>query len=134
MLNRIHKLEKTFVDLLNLDGWDLKHTGESFDSWDAIGKTPKGKECVIEFKFRNKYYSTKVLEQKKCEKLLESGKEVFYIVNDEKANYWFWLNDIILPDPVERMFPNTTAWNGEKILKSCYLLEEKKAIMINKNY
>ena len=54
-LKKINKWEKAVVFLLNLDGWDLKWCGDGFTRYDAIGKTPKGKDCVIEMKFRNKY-------------------------------------------------------------------------------
>ena len=97
MINKIHKLEQTIVQLLNLDGWKLKWTGEGSESWDAEGLTPKGKECVIEMKFRNKHYDTKMLEKFKYDKLIGTGKVALYFVNDPKANYLFWLNDIELP-------------------------------------
>ena len=53
------------ITLLNLDGWMLNHTGEGSQSWDAEGTTPKHQECVIEMKFRNKYYDTKIIEKDK---------------------------------------------------------------------
>ena len=52
--------------LLNLDGWNLTHTGDGFEHYDAIGYAPekngKRAEVVIEMKFRNKYYKEKLLE------------------------------------------------------------------------
>ena len=54
MIEKIHNWEKAVVTLLNLDGWNLTHTGKGNESWDATGTTPKGQECVIEMKFRNK--------------------------------------------------------------------------------
>ena len=47
MIEKIHNWEKAVVTLLNLDGWNLTHTGKGNESWDAIGTTPKGQECVI---------------------------------------------------------------------------------------
>ena len=62
-LKKINKFEKAVVMILNLDGWDLKHTGEGYTKWDAEGFTPekngKRSRCVIEMKFRNKYYEDK---------------------------------------------------------------------------
>ena len=69
MIKQIHNWEKAVVTLLNLDGWDLKHSGEGSESWDAVGKTPKGEDCVIEIKYRNKYYDTKIIEKFKYDKL-----------------------------------------------------------------
>ena len=133
MINKIHKLEKAIVLLLNLDGWKLKWTGEGSQSWDAEGLTPKGKECVIEMKFRNKHYDTKMLEKAKYDKLINTGKVALYFVNDPKANYLFWLNDIEMPEPVKKYCPDTTMWTKKRVLKPVYLLEESKAIIINKN-
>lgn len=133
MINKIHKLEKAIVLLLNFDGWQLKWTGEGSQSWDAEGLTPKGKECVIEMKFRNKHYNTKMLEKAKYDKLIATGKVALYFVNDPKANYLFWLNDIEMPEPVNKYCPDTTMWTKKRVLKPVYLLEESKAIIINKN-
>ena len=133
MINKIHKLEKAIVLLLNFDGWQLKWTGEGSQSWDAEGLTPKGKECVIEMKFRNKHYNTKMLEKAKYDKLIATGKVALYFVNDPKANYLFWLNDIEMPEPVKKYCPDTTMWTKKRVLKPVYLLEESKAIIINKN-
>ena len=133
MVNKIHKLEKAIVLLLNLDGWKLKWTGEGSESWDAEGLTPKGKECVIEMKFRNKHYNTKMIEKFKYDKLIGTGKVALYFVNDPKANYLFWLNDIEMPEPVKKYCPDTTMWTKKRVLKPVYLLEESKAIIINKN-
>jgi len=133
MINKIHKLEQAIVLLLNLDGWQLKWTGEGSESWDAEGLTPKGKECVIEMKFRNKHYDTKMLEKAKYDKLIATGKVALYFVNDPKANYLFWLNDIDMPEPVNKYCPDTTMWTKKRVLKPVYLLEESKAIIINKN-
>ena len=132
-MNKQHKLEQAIVKILNLDGWKLKWTGEGSESWDAEGLTPKGKECVIEMKFRNKYYPTKMLEKFKYDKLMNTGKVAFYFVNDPKANYMFWLNDIQMPDPVDKYCPETTMWQNNKIVKPCFLLEESQAAMISKN-
>ena len=133
MINKIHNWEKAVVTLLNLDGWNLKHTGNGMESWDAIGTTPKGQECVIEMKFRNKYYDTKILEKFKHDKLIETGKVALYLVNDPKGNYMFWLNNLKDLQTKDMYCPDTTLWTKKKILKPCYLLEEKDAAIINLN-
>ena len=133
MIKKIHKLEKAVIQILNFDGWKLKWTGDGSESWDAEGLTPKGVECVIEMKFRNKHYDTKMLEKAKYDKLIATGKVALYFVNDPKANYLFWLNDIELPEPENKYCPETTMWGNKKVLKPVYLLDESKAIIINKN-
>ncbi len=133
MIKEIHKWEKAVVKLLNLDGWRLTHSGEGSESWDAIGKTPKGQECVIEMKFRNKYYDTKIIEKFKYDKLIETGKVALYLVNDPKGNYMFWLNNIKDLKTKNMYCPDTTLWNNKKVSKPCYLLEEKDAAIININ-
>ena len=93
MIEKIHNWEKAVVTLLNLDGWNLTHTGKGNESWDATGTTPKGQECVIEMKFRNKYYEEKMLEKYKYDALMKMDKKVvkLYFVNDPKGNYLYWL-------------------------------------------
>ncbi len=68
MIKDVHKWEQAVITVLNLDGWNLKHTGEGFEHYDAIGTTPKGKECIIEFKFSKKYYKEELPIEFKKEK------------------------------------------------------------------
>lgn len=89
MINKIQALEKAVVDLLNFDGWKLKHTGSGFKYYDAEGLTPKGNECVIEMKFRNKYYDTKMIEVSKFDNLINTGKVAIYFVSDTESNVLF---------------------------------------------
>ena len=78
-LNKVHQLEKAMVLLLNFEGWDLEWTGEGSERWDAKGKTQKGYDCVIEMKFRNKHYETKMLEKDKYDALMALDKDVIKI-------------------------------------------------------
>ncbi len=87
MIKDVHKREQAAITLLNLDGWNLEHTGDGFEHYDAIGTSPKGTEVVIEMKFRNKYYKEKLIEVYKYDKLIETGKIALYFVNDPKENY-----------------------------------------------
>ena len=70
-INKVHQLEQAVVALLNLDGWNLEHCGNGYEHFDCIGTTPKGVQCVIEMKFRKKYYEDKMIEKYKYDKLLE---------------------------------------------------------------
>ena len=132
-LSKIHQLEKAIVLLLNLDGWDLEHSGEGYERYDAKGKTPKGFDCVIEMKFRNKHYKTKMLEKDKYDALMTFEGVKIYFVNDEKGNYLYYLNDLKMPDTVKKYCPDTTMWTKKRLLKDVYLLEENDAIRINLN-
>ena len=131
----VHKWEKAVITLLNFDGWELEWCGGGFDHYDAVGRTPKGFECVMEMKFRQKYYAAKMLEVDKYKRLMDMPHDMvkLYFVNDPRANYLFWLNQIKLPEPVEMYCPDTTLWNSKKIKKPCYLLSEENASIINKN-
>ena len=61
-----NKFEKAFILFLNtFDGWQLEWAGDKNLCYDAIGITPKGNKCVVEMKFRKKYYESKLLE-KRC--------------------------------------------------------------------
>jgi len=104
----IHKFEQSVVTLLNLDGWTLNHTGEGSESWDAEGKTPKAQDCIIEMKFRNKYYETKIIEKDKFDRLINTGKVALYFVNDPKGNYMFWLNNLKDLEIKNMYCPSTT--------------------------
>ncbi len=133
MINQIHKWEKAVITLLNNDGWELTHTGENYESWDAEGITPKGHECVIEMKFRKTYYETKMLEKYKYDKLIDTGKVALYFVNDPKGNYLFWLNELTDLEIKEMYCPDTTLWTKKRLRKPCYLLKEEDARIINDN-
>ena len=47
--------------------------------YDAFGKTPKGKNCILEMKFRKKYYEEKMLESDKYETLMALDKDIVKI-------------------------------------------------------
>lgn len=133
MIDKIKDWELATVNLLNLDGWDLK-VSKDYDHYDAIGLTPKGLKCVIEMKFRNDYYEEKMLEKKKYDKLMEMYDYVkIYFVNDAKGNYFFWLDDMVMPEVKTMRLPKQTLWDKTKIAKEIYLLPESKATIINRN-
>ena len=130
MIDKIHKLEEATVLMLNkFDGWDLKWTGEGFQKWDAEGLTPKGQECVMEMKFRNKHYPDKMLEKDKYDALIATGKVAIYFVSDPKGTYLYWLNNLELPPLKEMYCPDTTMWTKKKINKPVYLLTEDLAAL-----
>jgi len=131
MINNVHEWEQAVIHLLNLDGWDLEWTGNGFEHYDAIGKSPKGTEVVMEMKFRKTYYKEKMLEVYKYDKLIETGKIALYFVNDPKGNYIFWLNELKDLKKVEMYCPDTTLWTKKKVLKPCYLIDESQASIIN---
>jgi len=132
-INNVHAWENTVVEILNLDGWDLDWCGGKFEFYDAKGLTPKNKKCVVEIKFRHKYYKTKMLEKKKYDNLmnLEQGVHKLYLVFDPKGMYIFWLNGIELPLLEQKNCPDTTLWTKKKKQKDVYLLEESQASYIN---
>lgn len=134
-LSKIHLYEQAVVQVLNMDNWDLKWAGNGFEHYDAIGKTPKGHDCVIEMKFRNKYYEEKMLEVYKYEKLISMDSEIvkLYFVSDPKGNYLYWLNYLDMPEPVEMYCPDTTMWTKKRLLKPVYLLTEQQASIVNRD-
>ena len=131
MINNVHEWEQAVIHLLNLDGWELEWTGNGFEHYDAIGKSAKGTEVVMEMKFRKTYYKEKMLEVYKYDKLIETGKIALYFVNDPKGNYIFWLNELKDLKKVEMYCPDTTLWTKKKVLKPCYLIDESQASIIN---
>ena len=135
VLNKIHQLEKAMVVLLNFDGWELEWSGEGMERYDAIGKTPKGFDCVIEMKFRKTYYETKMLEKDKYDALMKLDEDVvkIYFVNDPKGNFMYYLNTLELPKTQKKYCPDTTMWTKKRLLKDVYLLKENDAVRINLN-
>ncbi len=132
-INKIHKLEQAVVMILNIDGWDLEWTGEKYQNYDAKGKTPKGLDCVIEMKFRDKYYEKKLIEKDKYDSLMKLNVVALYFVNDPKGNFMYWLNNIKLPKSELLYCPDTTMWTKKRLKKKVYLLEENQASRININ-
>jgi len=130
-----HKWEQGIIQLLNLDGWELEWTGGEFEHYDAKGKTPKGYNCIVEFKIRNEYYPTKLLEKFKYDHLM-SHKDClkFYYVFDKNGNYLYFLDQLKLPEETNLQAGSTTYFdNKNKINKSVYMLTERQAVIINKN-
>ena len=134
-LTNIHKWEKAVIMILNIDGWELEWTGENFEHYDAKGKTPKGLDCVIEMKFRTKYYEEKMLEKYKFDELMKLPKDIvkLYFINDPKGNYLYWLNNLEMPEPTKLYCPDTTIWTKTRLDKEVYLLKENQASRINLN-
>lgn len=138
-LKKINQWEKAVVMLLNFDGWELEWTGEGSSRFDAEGFTPEknGKRfrCVIEMKFRNKYYEKKMLELDKYSALMNLDEDIIklYFVNDPKGNFMYWLNTLKMPDTIKKYCPDTTMWTKKRILKDVYLLKENDAVRINLN-
>ena len=132
MSNQHHKWEQGIIHLMNLDGWQLEWTGEAFEHYDAKGKTPKGFDCVIEFKLRNKYYQTKILEQYKYLKLMQEPNVMkFYYVFDCKGNYLYYLDNLKLPEIEPMQLQSTTYFeNNNTVNKDCYMLSESMASII----
>ncbi len=132
-INQVHKWEKTVVEILNLDGWNLTWCGGEYEYFDAKGLTPKKNECVIEMKFRHKYYETKLLEKNKYQRLIQLPKKIhkLYLVFDSKGMYIFWLNRMNLPDIEKLNCPDTTLWTKKKKEKEVYLLDESLASYVN---
>lgn len=130
-----NKFEKALVWFLNaFDDWKLEWVGDKNLSYDAIGKTPKGLDCVIEMKFRKKYYDTKLLEKKKYDNLMSLNDDIIkiYFVSDPKGSYYFWLNKMVDLDIIDQKCPSTTFWRKHKIEKEVYMLKEEWASIINK--
>lgn len=129
-----HAWERGIIHLMNLDGWDLNWCGGEFSHYDAKGKTPKGFDCVVEFKLINAYYPTKILEQFKYSHLMAVPDFLkFYYVFDCKGNYLYFLDKLELPNIEVVMAGATTDFdNKNKMNKPVYMLSESQASIINK--
>jgi len=135
-VSAIFKLEQQVVELLNLQGWKLKHTGDSYLPYDALGYTPKGQKCIVEMKFRDTYYETKILEVFKFNKLRQFSDDIlkFYYVSDPKGSYWYLINNLDNLQVDTLYCPKSTMWDNEKQNKSVFLLKESQAIAKYNHY
>ena len=134
-IQEVNRWEQAVVQVLNLTGWDLTWCGGKFEHYDAVGETPKGVPCVIEMKFRQKYYDSKLLEKYKYDRLMDMPYDMvkLYFVNDPKANYMFWLNQIEMPQIDILKCPDTTLWTSKRVDKEVYMLDESLASITNFN-
>lgn len=128
-----HKWEQAAIQLLNLDGWQLEWTGEEYEHFDAKGLTPKGFNCLMEIKTRNKYYNEKIIEKYKYDKLMSQNNCMkFYYVFDEKGNYLYHLDNLKVELKILDCPATTSFENKEKRTKEVYLLTESQASIINR--
>ena len=76
-----------------------------------------------------------MLEKYKYDRLMDMPYDLvkLYFVNDKKANYLFWLNNIQMPEPTIINCPDTTLWTKKRIDKEVYMLEETNASITNFN-
>ena len=128
-----HKIwEQKILTAMNSIGWNLTLSENEYEHYDAYGKTPKGFDCVIELKRRHKYYSDKVMEVYKYEKLMEMECLKFYYVFDTRGNYLFFLDKLELPCSLLIQSGETTVFDKKNIIdKRVYFLSESKAILKN---
>jgi len=128
-----HKWEQGIIQLMNLDGWELEWTGGAMEHYDAKGKTPKGFDCVIEFKLRHAYYQTKILEKFKYDKLMAMPCMKFYYVFDSGGNYLYHLDTLKVPELIDVNCKTTEKFNRTELIdKKCYMLSESQASIIVK--
>ena len=129
-IENIHKLDYWVTEILNFQGWNLTWVGNGMEPYDAYGWSPKENEVVIEYKFRHKYYETKMLEVDKYNRMMSLDDHIHkvYYVFDPKGNYMFWLNDITFDKEETLYAPKTTMWSKNYKAKPSYLLEESQAV------
>ena len=117
-------IEQAVIEVMNIDGWNLKLETPSV----ATGITGKGKTCRMIMRI-NKEQDEIILSRKDYRTLMSSPEEVkLYFYANPKANYIYWLNDLIVGEPVE-VVSDTTLFGEVKV---GYYLEESQASITNK--
>ena len=117
-------IEEAVIEVMNIDGWNLKLKSPSV----ATGLTGKGKTCRMILRI-NKEQDEIILSRKDYRTLISSSEEVkLYFYANFKANYIYWVNDLIVGEPVE-IISNTTLFGEVKV---GYYLEESQASITNK--
>lgn len=128
-----HKWEQGIILLMNLDGWDLEWCGGGMEHYDAKGKTPKGFDCVLEFKLRHAYYPTKILEKFKYDKLMAEKCMKFYYVFDSRGNYLYHLDTLKLPELESVNCKSTEKFTKTDLIdKQVYMISESQASIVVK--
>ena len=76
-----------------------------------------------------------MLEKSKYDTLMGMDDKLvkIYLVNDEKGNFMYYLNDLDMPTLETKRCPKNTIWKGGKEQKEVYMLKENDAIRINLN-
>ena len=105
---QIYELENELIFLLNMSGWHIEWSEEKYCRYDAIGTDLNCQSCVMEFKFRRKFYKTKILETKKYNALLDQNKEMYYCVVDQKGCHIYDLANIDRNNLIELKLPKET--------------------------
>jgi hypothetical protein len=104
------KWQNAIIFLLNFDGWELNLINNK-----AIGKTPKGINCVMDMEFLDTYNEKKILKKDRYDALMELDDVKLFFVNDPKGNFMYYLNTLKMP----------------KLINDVYLLKENQASRIN---
>lgn len=118
-------LEEAVIAVLNSDGWELKLKKPHL----ARGKTPKGKTCQMLLRI-NRDNEDIIIGKRDYERLQYRGGEVkLYFYATPKFNYLFWMNQVIMGEPVELR----TDCNLFSETKWGYYLEPSQAAITNKN-
>ena len=121
----VYELENELIFLLNMSGWKIRWSKEKYCIYDAIGTNLKGQSCVLEFKFRRKFYKTKILETKKYNALLDQQTEQkYYCVVDQKGCHIYEFRSIDRNNLIELNLPKETiTQNIEKESRWVYELK-----------
>ena len=112
-------------------GFKVEKAAGQFSHFDLVGKTPKGYDCVIEIKTRDKYYPTKMLEKYKYDKIMSLNPKFvkLYVVWDSKGLWTFHLNNLTMPQVQTIGCPKTSRFdNNQKTGKQVYNLPESLAL------
>ena len=118
-------IEQAVIEVMNLDGWELKLKAPHI----ARGKTPKGKTCQMILRI-NREDDDIIISRGDYERLKFKGGEVkLYFYGTRKFNYLFWMNELIIGEPVELKSDNTLFSE----IKWGYYLEPSQAAITNKN-
>lgn len=121
----VYELENELIFLLNMAGWKIRWSKEKYCRYDAIGTDLKGQSCVLEFKFRRKFYPTKILETKKYYALdQQPQRKKYYCVVDQKGCHIYDLANIDRLNLIALQLPKETI--TENIEKEKRLVYEIK--------
>ena len=130
------QLEQELIFLLNLDGWQLKPSEEKFCHYDAYGTDLNGNGCIMEFKFRQEYFKTKILACQKYNNLTRHKvDDIYYAVIDPKGCHIYNAKHIDHQNVITLDLPKKTITEViEKQQTACYELKKAPAYFYRYNF
>jgi len=126
--------EIEMLEQINTKIGDASLVSSKYNSYDAVSK-----DYIIEFKYRDTYYDTKMIEASKLyinyQQAQLKNRDFLYVVKDPKGMFVYNISKLIHHEinylPVPMSCPKNTEFRkSTKIIKWTYMLPDSMAVQI----